>query len=159
MLAKKFGFGFGIAVILPMLVHYGVSTFSPQPKWGDYYGSEYYQEYQESTPEEKKELQEKRKKKDDAFRSQRKVFERSLFFVAIPAGIAAIIIGAILAVQAIGAGLIFGGIFTLIDGYCWYWSELQDWMRFLSLLAAFIVIVFCGYMNLNNKNKLERSSK
>ena len=155
MLAKKFGFGFGIAVILPMLVHYGVSTFSPQPKWVDYYGSEY---YQESTPEEKKELQEKRKKKDDAFRSRRKVFEQRLFFIAIPVGIAAIITGAILAVQAIGAGLIFGGIFTLIDGYCCYWSELQDWMRFLSLLAAFIVIVFCGYMNLNNKNEFHAAA-
>lgn len=157
MLAKKFGFGFGIAVILPMLVHYGVSTFSPQPKWQDYYSSGYYQDYQESTPEKKKELQQERKKKDEAFRSKRKVFERRLFYVAIPVGIAAIIAGAILAVQAVGAGLIFGGILTLIDGYCWYWSELQDWMRFLSLLVAFVVIVFCGYMNLNNK--LEGGSK
>ena len=154
MLAKRFGFGFGIAVILPMLVHYGVSTFSPQPKWQDYYGSAY---YQDSTPEKKKELQEERKKKDETFRFQRKVFERHLFYVAIPIGIAAIIIGSLLSVQAVGAGLIFGGIFTLIDGYCWYWSELQDWMRFLSLLAAFIVIVFCGYMKLNDKNKTEGS--
>lgn len=154
MLAKKFGFGFGIAVLLPMLVHYGVSTFSPQPKWQDYYGSGYYHDYQESDPEKKKGLQLEQKKKDESFRSQRKVFERHLFYVAIPVGIIAIIIGSLLAVQAVGAGLIFGGIFTLVDGYCWYWSELQDWMRFLSLLAAFIVIVFCGYMKLNDKNKI-----
>ncbi len=32
MLAKKFALAFGIAVLLPFLVYYGVSTFSPPPK-------------------------------------------------------------------------------------------------------------------------------
>lgn len=153
MLAKKFGFGFGIAVLLPMLIHYGVSTFSPQPKWQDYHKHSYYSDYQNASDEEKKQLQEEREEKDKAYRSQRKLFERRLFFVATPVGIAAIIIGSILGVQAVGAGLIFGGIFTLIDGYCWYWSELQDWMRFLSLLIAFVVMVGIGYTKINDKTK------
>ena len=155
MLAKKFGFGFGIAIILPMLVHYGVSTFSPSPKWDDYYTNHYYQ-YQNATPEEKKELQVADNKRQEKHKQHRKTFERCLFYVATPVGIAAIIIGSILAVQAIGAGLIFGGIFTLIDGYCWYWSELQDWMRFLSLLVAFSVLVVCGYTKLSEKNKIKQ---
>ncbi len=152
MLAKKFGFGFGVAIILPMLVHYGVSMFSPVPKWENYYTSNYYQ-YENATPEEKKKLQIEDKKHQDQYNQHRKVFERNLFYVATPIGITAIVIGSMLTVQAIGAGLIFGGIFTLTDGYCWYWSELQDWMRFLSLLAAFIVLVICGYKKLNEKNK------
>ena len=152
MLAKKFGFGFGIAIILPMLVHYGVSTFSPAPKWDDYYPSNYYQ-YQNVTPEERKQFQVEDNKRQEKYKQHRKTFERHLFYVATPIGIAAIIIGSALAVQAIGAGLIFGGIFTLIDGYCWYWPELQDWMRFLSLLAAFVVLVICGYRKLNEKSK------
>ena len=145
MLAKKFGFGFGIAIILPMLVHYGVSTFSPSPKWQDHYSSYHYSEYQEATPEQKKILQDQDRKKEETYQYQRKTFERHLFYVATPVGIAAIVIGSVLVVQAIGAGLIFGGIFTLIDGYCWYWSELQDWMRFLSLLITFVVLIFVGY--------------
>ena len=151
MLAKKFGFGFGIAILLPMLVHFGVSTFSPQPKWHDYYDSNYYTEYQNATEEERKELQKEKKEIDDKYRSKRKIFERRLFFVAAPVGIAALAIGSYVGVQAVGAGLIFGGIFTLVDGYCWYWSELQDWMRFLSLSIAFVIIVAIGYKRSGEK--------
>ena|SRR3989338_4145933 len=153
MLAKKFGFGFGIAIILPMLVHYGVSTFSPAPKWETSYTSNYYQ-YQNATPEEKEKLQIEDNKRQEKYRQHRKTFERHLFYVAAPVGVAAIIVGAGLTVQAVGAGLIFGGIFTLIDGYCWYWSELQDWMRFLSLLMAFIVLIGIGYAKASEKKRV-----
>ena len=62
MLAKKFGFGFGIAVILPIMIHYGVSTFTPEPKWNDYYDTGYYMKYEKATPEEKRQLEEERSK-------------------------------------------------------------------------------------------------
>jgi len=150
MLAKKFGFGVGIALVLPMLIHYGVSTFTPKPKWDNYYTYDYYQ-YQHASEEEKKKLEEERKKKEEEYRKQRKVFERNLFYVATPVGIMAIVVGSFIAIQAIGAGLIFGGIFTLIDGFCWYWTELHDWMRFVSLLVAFITLVIMGAMKLKEK--------
>ena len=148
MLAKKFALGFGIAIIFPMLIHYGVSTFSHAPKWEDRYDSHFYQRYQNATPEEKVKLDKERDEKDKAWREKQKVFERHLFIVAVPAGIAAIIIGATLPLQAIGTGLMFGGIFSLTEGYMFYWTALQDWMRFLSLLAAFIVLIFVGYRKL-----------
>lgn len=150
MLAKKFALGFGIAVILPMLVHYGVSTVTPAPKWQDYYGScgYYYEENKNATPEQKTKLQNERNKKQQAYKDSQKRFQQHLFVAAVPIGIAAIILGALSAIQAIGTGLMFGGIFTLMDGYICYWSELQDWMRFVSLLIAFIVLLFIGYRKL-----------
>jgi len=148
MLAKKFALGFGVAIILPMLVHYGVSTFSPRPKWRDYYDTEYYQRIQNASPEEKAKLEQERKKRDDGYHNAQKRFQRHLFFVAVPVGICTIIFGSITPVQAIGTGFMFGGIFTLVDGYCWYWSELQDWMRFLSLLVAFVILIYIGYHKL-----------
>lgn len=149
MLAKKFALGFGIAIILPMLVHYGVSTFSPQSQRRDYsYQAGYYQRMQKATPEEKAKLEQEREKRDNEFRNNEKRFQRSLFFVAVPVGIVTIILGSLNPIQAIGTGLMFGGIFTLVDGYCWYWSELQDWMRFLSLLVAFVILIFIGYRQL-----------
>lgn len=148
MLAKKFALGFGVAIILPMLVHYGVSTFSPAPKWRDRYEHGNYQQYKNATPEEKARLDRERDAREERWRNQQKTFQRHLFFVAVPLGIAAIIIGAVSTIQAIGTGLMFGGIFTLVDGYCWYWSELQDWMRFVSLLVAFVVLIFIGYRKL-----------
>lgn len=148
MLAKKFALGFGIAIILPMLVHYGVSTFSPAPKWQDRYESYSYQRYDKAAPEERAKIDKERNEKDRIWREKEKIFQRNLFFVAIPVGIICIIIGAVTAIQAIGTGLMFGGIFSLTEGYMFYWSELQDWMRFSSLLAAFAVLIFIGYRKL-----------
>lgn len=148
MLAKKFAVGFGIAVILPMLIHYGVSTFSPCPRLEDYQTENYYLRIQSASPEEKARLEEERREAYRKYEGHRKHFERRLFFVAMPVGILAIIAGSMAAVQAVGTGLMFGGIFTLGDGYFWYWSALPDWLRFLSLLAAFIVLIFIGYHKL-----------
>ncbi|MBP7088611.1 MAG: hypothetical protein KBB01_04855 [Candidatus Omnitrophica bacterium] len=148
MLAKKFALGFGIAIILPMLVHYGVSTFSPAPKWDNYYDNYSYQRYDKATPEERAQLDKERKEKNKIWQEKLKIFQRNLFFVSVPVGIACIIIGAIMPIQAIGTGLMFGGIFSLTEGYMFYWSELQDWMRFLSLLVAFVVLIFVGYRKL-----------
>lgn len=144
MLSKKFALGFGIAVILPMLVYYGVSTFSPPPKWEDYAPPGYLPSSSPppSTSEERARwLEESRKRYNDHNRR----FQRLLFFIAMPTGIAAIIAGAVIGIEAIGTGLMFGGIFTVVQGYFWYWSELQPWMRFISLLLAFGVLVFIGY--------------
>jgi len=148
MLAKKFALGFGIAVIFPIMIHYGVSTFVPKPKWQDYYNTDYYRSYETAKPEEKAKLNAERQQLEKERRAKEKLFERALFFVAVPLGIAAIIFGSLAQVQAVGTGLMFGGIFCLMDGYFNYWSELADWMRFLSMLVAFIVLVLIGYRKL-----------
>ena len=152
MLAKKFAVGFGVAVLLPMVIHYGVSTFSKEPRWENYYTRHSNYAAQNATLEEKARLQKEDQQREERYQATSKVFAQHLFFVTVPIGIAAIIIGASLAFQAVGAGLIFGGIFALTDGYCHYWNYLQDWMRFLSLLAAFIVIVVVGYIKVANKS-------
>ncbi len=148
MLAKKFALGFGIAIIFPMLVHYGVSTFSPAPKWNERYKYYSHEEYQKATPEQKAKIEKDRKIAEENWKAKEKAFQSNLFFVAVPAGILAIIVGVFSPIQAIGTGLMFGGIFTLTEGYMCYWSELQDWMRFLSLLTAFIVLIIVGYRKL-----------
>jgi len=148
MLAKKIALGFGIAIVLPMLVHYGVSTFSPRPKLRDYQVEDYYQRERDASPEEKVRLRAEKRELDRERREARERFEEHLFYVAVPVGIGAIIAGSLISIPAIGTGLMFGGIFTTIEGYCWYWSELHDWMRFLSLLAAFIVLIYIGYRKL-----------
>ena len=132
MLSKKFALGFGIAIALPLLIYYGVSTFSPPPKIGDY------QPKGASGREEQVRLWQQ-------YEQHGQRFTRHLLSVALPLGIAAIIIGAVTAVEAVGTGLMFGGIFTVVEGYFWYWSYLPPWMRFLSLLLAFGILIFIGY--------------
>ena len=148
MLAKKIALGFGIAIIFPMLVHYGVSTFSPAPKWREHYKNYDFRKYQSASPAEKAKMDAERESEKKLWRQKEKTFQNHLFFAAVPVGIAAIIVGAILSIQAIGTGLMFGGIFCLTEGYVCYWSELQDWMRFLSLLVGFVVLIFVGYRKL-----------
>ena len=153
MIAKKIALGFGIAVILPMMIHFGVSTFSPRPKRQDYQVENYYQLHQRATTTKKIELEKEKSQLNKEFKEHKKRFQTHLFLVSAPVGIAAIIVGSVIVVQSIGTGLIFGGIFALLNGYCWYWSELQDWMRFLSLLVAFIILIFIGYRKFGGQDK------
>ena len=151
MLAKKFALGFGIAIIFPMMIHYGVSTFSPQPKWEDYQVENYYERHKRATTQE----QEKMEAENNRLKEQRKIaekrFQKHLFFVAVPLGLISIIVGALLSIQAIGTGLMFGGIFSVCNGYFNYWSELADPLRFASMLLAFVVLVALGYKKLEQK--------
>ena len=152
MLAKKFALGFGIAIILPMLIYYGVSMFSPSPKWRDYQVDDYYGRYEDSTKEEKAGLRKERNQLEEERRASRKLFEKHLFLVATPVGVAAIIVGSVIAIPGIGSGLMFGGIFTVTEGYAFYWSELPDWLRFLSLLLAFATLLYIGYRKFSKKD-------
>ena len=68
-----------------------------------------------------------------------KEFARILIIVSTPLGVAAILVGAYLSFQAVGTGLIFGGILAISWGYWSYWWYLDDWIRFVSLLAGFAV--------------------
>jgi len=142
MLAKKIALGFGLAIIFPMMIHYGVSTFTPEPKFESYAKQDEFNK--RATPEEKKQ-------KEEARESAQKRFEKHLYCVAVPLGLAAILVGAFSRVQSIGSGLMIGGIFSITDGYINYWSELADWMRFLSLLAAFAILLVVGYNKIEKK--------
>ncbi|MDD3297091.1 MAG: hypothetical protein PHU64_07035 [Candidatus Omnitrophica bacterium] len=150
MLAKRIALGFGIAIIFPMMVHYGVRTFAPKPKWQDYRVQINYN-YSNLSPEEKAKYDSDKERLNKEYRAKQKEFEKVLFAVAVPLGIAAIIIGSLLPIQAIGTGLMFGGIFNICNGYVNYWSELNDVLRFLSLLLAFIVLLVIGYKKLEKK--------
>ncbi len=149
MLAKKFALGFGIAVIFPMMVHYGVATFVHEPKWDDYYKAEETRVYRQGMPQQQtQESAARMQKSRDAWRADQKKFQKALFAVAAPLGIVAIIAGSLIAIQSIGTGLMFGGIFSVMDGYFNYWSELPDGARFFSLLLAFIVLIYIGWRKL-----------
>lgn len=134
MIAKKFALAFGIAVVLPAMIHYGVGTFFPEPRWQDYMASPLIEH--NSTAYAVKEAER---------RAAERYFEKHLFAVAVPLGLIAIVAGALLAAQAVGTALMFGGIFSICDGYFNYWGELSAQWKFFSLLTAFVVLLFVGY--------------
>jgi len=149
MLAKRIALGFGIAIVFPMLLHYGVSTWTPQPKWNLYDLQQPYNP--QATPEEKAQQQAELQKKQEERRIAEKRFQQHLFAVAVPLGLVALLVGAFLRLPATGTGLMFGGIFSICDGYFNYWSELADVLKFVSLLIAFLLLLFLGYRRLEKK--------
>ena len=76
------------------------------------------------------------------------VKERSkkVFFLALPIGIAIIALGAfVFGLEAVGAGLMGGGIGTLIYGSGAYWPYTQNWIRFLLSLVGLVLIIWLTY--------------
>ncbi len=156
MLAKKIALGFGIALVFPLLIHFGVSSFVHEPKWKDYHKNDYQDLSAMPQAERSAAIEERNKKQkenQDAFDKAKSSFDQILFWVALPIGLIAIVVGAFLAAQGIGTGLVFGGIFTLIDGYGNNWNDIDDRLKFLSLLVTFIILIFVGYKKIENKAK------
>ena len=151
MLARQIAIGFGIALIFPLLVYYGVSTFHSPPKYRMFVTVTAVQP-SIPTPEQRTEYEERkleRQKQIDAFDVAARNFSRALVMVSTPLGVAAIFIGAYLSLYAIGTGLIFGGIFAVVWGYWSYWDHLDDWIRFVSLLVGFAILLFVGYRRIS----------
>ncbi len=145
MLARQIAIGFGLAVMFPLLVYYGVSTVHPAPKFQIIVTATL---PPNATPDERREYTEQRRKQQELFDTEARDFARVLIAVATPLGVAAILVGAYLPLYTVGTGLIFGGIMSVVWGYWTYWSYLEDWMRFVSLLAGFAILLFVGFRKL-----------
>lgn len=148
MRAKEFAIGIGIAILLPLSVYYGVQLFSPQPDWSKYFeqSQEYDRRFNEAkTKEERDRISKVRSHAKEKHEESQRRHKQHIFFVAYPVGMLAIIAGSLLTVQAVGAGLMFGGIFTLAEGCYSYWDNMADWTRFISLIIAMVVFIGFGY--------------
>ena len=73
------------------------------------------------------------------------IHNRNVFIISGIIGIIIIIIGAILRITSVSAGLFGGGVLTIIYGTTNYWSELGDLARFVILGIALIVLIYLGY--------------
>ena len=145
---KLFAVSFGIAILVPIIVYNGARTFSPSTDWTDYKKNFSQRMNEATTTEEKGKVRQEYGNYEQRWKEGKKRFQRNLFFSAIPVGIGAVIAGAIITVPAVGSGLIFGGVFTLIVGYWCFWNELEHWMKFLSAVIALVVLVFTAYRKL-----------
>jgi hypothetical protein len=61
-----------------------------------------------------------------------------------PAGLAAVIAGYLIGINAIGVGLLTDGILCLVYGYAGHWSASAMPMRFVSILAGPLMLLFIG---------------
>lgn len=142
MFSKTTLFGVGIAFILPLLVYYGVNAIHPGPNWASYNVD--YNKYINASDAEKAKLDKEDKELRSTYDKLATEQARLLFFVAVPIGIVAILIGYFLKAPGIAPGLIGGGLFSTVLGYCSYWEYLPDIFRFFSLLVVFVLLLILG---------------
>jgi hypothetical protein len=105
------------------------------------------------TAEERQATADKQKEAQKAFNDAKSTFSLRLFYVSAPLGDAALLIGGFMAVSTVGTGLIFGGIFSIINGYWIYWEFIPDWERFVSLLVAGAILLLIAYRKVPKPNK------
>lgn len=138
LVAKRFAIGFGLAVALPLLINLGVGSFSKAPVYSEYH-------HDTACCAERTITQQKQFAKDQAaYDRAETLYEDRMFAVAVPVGLVALIIGSLIAASAVGPGLMFGGIFSVIEGYGFCWDKLPEPVRFASLLVAFALLVYIG---------------
>lgn len=76
-----------------------------------------------------------------------KARSKYVFFLALPLGIIIILLGSFkFGMESVGAGLMGGGVGTLIYGAGAFWPHTQNWIRFgLSLIGLVVLIWFVYY--------------
>jgi hypothetical protein len=144
----------GIAIVLPILVSFGVNLFQPYPHFEQHTAVTV--RITPTTPEEWKAWEEenvadKRREREqrDAIDQATRPFSRLLILVATPIGIAAILVGSYLKIASVGTGLIFGGALTLVNGYSGYWAHLDNGLRLASILAGLCLVGLVLYRQSN----------
>jgi len=75
-----------------------------------------------------------------------KTYSRNVFIIAIPLGIMILFLGAfVFSLDAVGVGLMLGGIGTLIYGAGGYWRYSENWLRFLISLTGLVALIWFAY--------------
>jgi hypothetical protein len=90
-----------------------------------------------------------------AYEDARETKAMCTFIIAVPIGILIIALGMFLfSLEAVGAGLMGGGVATLIYGTGSYWEYGADWMRFTVSIIGLVALIFLAYwFNSRDKKK------
>lgn len=151
-MGKRIILGIGIAVFFTMVVFYGIYSFYPGPECDDYVTITY-EQVQGAQGEKKIALEKERDEQWESYREVRNRWERNVFFMCLPIGLIALVIGIWLKVQPVSGGLMAGGIFTLIGGAGFYWEQLEELIKFIALGAILIFLIWLGYKKLGVRAK------
>ncbi len=151
-MGKRIILGIGIAVIFTMAAFYGIYTFYPKPEQDDYVTVTYKQVIN-ARGEEKAALEKERKEQRTRYNEVRNRWSRNVFFISLPIGLIALIVGIWLKVQPVNGGLMAGGILTLIGGAGFYWEQLEELIKFIALGVILIFLIWLGYKKLGVRAK------
>ncbi len=164
---KNFILSVAIMIVTLSVVIYGINTFYERPKYSDFCGEFKTQEIIE-TQQRCEEIggqwnpypTEYPKKIDgelggwcdrdytcrQEYDNAKEIWSRNIFLFAIPLGIAIIALGSLVfGLEVVGAGLMGGGVGTILYGIGGYWRYTEDWLKFLISLIGLIALIWLSY--------------
>ena len=94
------------------------------------------------------------------YEKEQKIRSRNVFFIALPLGILIIAGGAFFfGLEYVGAGLMGGGVGTLIYGSGAYWPYTENWVRFILSLLGLILLIWLAYFLNKRMQKKDKGKK
>lgn len=146
MRVRQFAVAVGIMVLLPLLAYCTAELLSPPADWQKYYAQESKYQRQSSKakkPVEKQAVEQRRLKAKDELAATDKRRQTTLFFTAYAIGLSALILSAFISVPGVAAGLMFGGMFAVMESY-FVWDKLSKELRFATLILMLAVLIGLG---------------
>lgn len=159
---KKLILVLGIVIIFNLFINYGVATFYDKPEYKDFCDREEFspkplplmeqRDGEDFDSEAYEERQKAQKECNEKYQAVNDLYKRNVFIILITAGIISIVIGfLIVQVEAVSLGLSFGGLISLIIGTIRYWSAMDDYLRFVILGIALIILIWIGIKKFRNE--------
>jgi len=148
-LVKQIAVWLGIVILLPLATWYGVSAFSTRDSSENAKAlAKINEQLQDAKEEKDKAARDTLRKERDRLQAEneetQRRFHHDMFWVAYPTGLVATILGIFFPVQAVGAGLMFGGLAALATGCYTYWDRMDAWLRLASLVLVLVVLLILG---------------
>lgn len=74
------------------------------------------------------------------------IYNRNVFIIAVVAGLICVILGGIiLKLESVSAGIMGGGVLSIIYGTLRYWGDMGDVLRFIILGIVLAILIWIGY--------------
>ncbi len=149
MLARKIIIGFGLALVIPALIHNAVDILADdQPRLIQ---TEEQRGVRDLPPgDERRELQAQIDDARTEFQADRRRYARLQFFIGVPMALAVGVVGALVSIPAISGGLLLGSIWAFIDVGFWRWAELPPLLRTLALAIGLAGLLWVAYKRLDS---------
>lgn len=91
------------------------------------------------------------------YEGAQKLYNRNVFYISAPIGLAAILLGIFWTIDFLGSGFMFGGIAVLSIGTIAYFSSMNKYLRVLVILFELLLFIWIGYKKLvTNEEKRKK---
>lgn len=179
---KNFLIGAAITFLTFSVIFTGMQTFYPSPEWNDFCGDvnprvpRLVGDFTVCTQDAQQcpdrtfvgrdpsnnceffpcEQENKFKECQDNYETANEAYSKTLFIITLVLGIILLILGAkLFDLEAVGAGIMGGGIITIFYGSTSYWQYAGDIFRFIISIAGLIAVIYLAYW-LNQKTSKKK---